>query len=1178
MLTTKGPDAGPGSPELASSTVQIGAVPLCFPDHPVSGAFVEIDGETFYRIEHYDRLPPFFISVVSAADHWLFISSNGALTAGRRSPDHPLFPYCTEDKIHDSRDITGSKTLILAKAAGFEGDALPTDDQTGSSLWEPFSDRHAGLYRIRRTLYKNLLGNIIRFEETNDDLGLTFTLSWATSEHYGFVRRCSLRNEGSRSWDIRLLDGIQNIMPYGVTKAMQSEKSVLIDAYKKNELVQDVGLGLFTLSAQPVDRPEPSEALKASTVWSAGLQPSSMLLCSRQVDGFRSGGVLETETEVRAQRGAYFVESRFDLPPGEENRWMIVADIDKDATDVVSLISELGRPSELAASVEADIRAGSERLRSIVGSSDGLQITEDRLTTARHYTNVLFNVMRGGVFDDNYRVDREDLLSFIQSFNAIVAQDAKSAFDRLPPITTRRDVMQAAKEGGPQLERLCLEYLPLIFSRRHGDPSRPWNHFRIDLRAEDGSVRRGYEGNWRDIFQNWEALGRSFPGYLESMIAKFVNASTADGYNPYRITNRGIDWEVTDPDDPWSFIGYWGDHQIIYSLALLRQFVDHYPERLPELLSRRLFAYANVPYRIKPYEDLLRDPHATIDFDDAKEKAIEERVAEIGADGKLLWRDGEVVLVPLAEKLLVPVLAKLTNFIPGGGIWLNTQRPEWNDANNALVGFGMSMVTLFQLRDYLAFMRSIVGDSSAEAFEMSSEVAALLANVDDIFERFGDANDGTFSGELRKELVDALGQAGSVYRTGLYDRGLSGETSRVDVEILRSFISRAMAFLDGTIEVNRREDGLYHSYNLLTIKDDALAIDHLYPMLEGQVAALSAGILSAGEALDVITSLRQSPLYRADQHSYILYPDRKLPGFLQKNTLPEATVGQSRLLQHLIADGDRRLVSQDKHGDVHFNGAFRNKRDVEAVLNDLADSDRENLARDERDQILDVFEKVFDHRSYTGRSGTFFGYEGLGSIYWHMVSKLVLAVQKNVFEAHDAGVDLKVIRDLVEAYYDVRAGLGTHKTPENYGAFPTDPYSHTPAHAGAKQPGMTGQVKEDILCRWGELGIRVKNGAITIDPVLLRESEFLSEPRTFEYIDISGDSQELALEPGSLAFTYCQTPFLYSLAGNPAIRIIRTDGSGEAIDGNTIPANTCAQLFERKGTISRIEVDLTPGA
>ena len=32
---------------------------------------------------------------------------------------------------------------------------------------------------------------------------------------------------------------------------------------------------------------------------------------------------------------------------------------------------------------------------------------------------------------------------------------------------------------------------------------------------------------------------------------------------------------------------------------------------------------------------------------------------------------------------------------------MNTQRPEWNDANNALVGYGLSMVTLAHLRRYL---------------------------------------------------------------------------------------------------------------------------------------------------------------------------------------------------------------------------------------------------------------------------------------------------------------------------------------------------------------------------------------------------------------------------------------------------------------------------------------------
>ena len=66
--------------------------------------------------------------------------------------------------------------------------------------------------------------------------------------------------------------------------------------------------------------------------------------------------------------------------------------------------------------------------------------------------------------------------------------------------------------------------------------------------------------------------------------------------------------------------------------------------------------------------------------------------------------------VNLAEKLLVPLLAKLGNFVPGGGIWMNTQRPEWNDANNALVGYGVSMVTLYYARRYAAFCLDLFSD------------------------------------------------------------------------------------------------------------------------------------------------------------------------------------------------------------------------------------------------------------------------------------------------------------------------------------------------------------------------------------------------------------------------------------------------------------------------------------
>jgi len=95
-------------------------------------------------------------------------------------------------------------------------------------------------------------------------------------------------------------------------------------------------------------------------------------------------------------------------------------------------------------------------------------------------------------------------------------------------------------------------------------PSRPWNRFAINLKKPDGSLKLDYEGNWRDIFQNWEALAYSYPEFVENMISTFLNATTVDGYNPYRITYQGLDWEVPEPSNPWSNIGYWSDHQIIY--------------------------------------------------------------------------------------------------------------------------------------------------------------------------------------------------------------------------------------------------------------------------------------------------------------------------------------------------------------------------------------------------------------------------------------------------------------------------------------------------------------------------------------------------------------------------------------------------------------------------------------
>ena len=65
-------------------------------------------------------------------------------------------------------------------------------------------------------------------------------------------------------------------------------------------------------------------------------------------------------------------------------------------------------------------------------------------------------------------------------------------------------------------------------------------------------------------------------------------------------------------------------------------------------------------------------------------------------------------------------------------------------------------------------------------------------------------------------------------------------------------------------------------------------MDRLGPMLEGQVAVLDSGLLGDGEAVALLRALRASDLYRADQRSYLLYPDRTLAPFLERNTIAGA--------------------------------------------------------------------------------------------------------------------------------------------------------------------------------------------------------------------------------------------------------------------------------------------------
>lgn len=1082
------------------------------------GDFVVEGDDTWYRIDGADRLAPFFMTLASDSDLWAFVSSAGSLTAGRRDEEGAFLPYETVDKIHARWQHTGPRTWIVIEGAN------------GADLWEPFA-HYLGQGTGQRSVWKNLSGTRIRFREVHPGHRLAFQYEWFTAATLGLVRSAQLQvlGDASPALRVKVLDGVLNLLAPGIGVKMSATMSSLSDAYKWNEAGAGGRLAMFTLYAQIWDRAEPKESFEALTAWHAGTPANTRtLLSAQQVEDFCRTGQVEAETLTRGRKGAFLVN--FEATVDRVGQaWHMVFDGPKSQVQTFELAQSLSKGQGGVEEILQARSANTEGLNELLTCADGFQVSGDMMAAVHHRANVLFNIMRGGVFADGTLFDREDLLAFVHQRHQALGSMLAELAAQWPAQMERDFALQAVRHtGNLQLERLVLQYLPLTFSRRHGDPSRPWNRFSIQVR--DGSGKRivNYQGNWRDIFQNWEALVPCEPAYVGSMIATFLSAMSPDGYNPYRIGRDGIDWEVVDPEDTWSHIGYWGDHQIIYLLKLMEAAAARDPDLLPGLWDRALFSFSDIPYRLKSHAQQIAHPKHTLDFDATAHQRAQLRKQQWGADGLLVCDAlGLPVLATLGEKLAIILLSKAGSLLPGGGLWLHTQRPEWNDANNALVGNGLSVVTLAHLRRFLAFLLSLPGldrdftlpQSTLQALQAFASLVSStpLSVVDDSVQR--------------RAFLDNAGVILDPWRAQAY-QGCGGRIpARAPVGLITGLARKLIPLVDATLHRCRRSDGLFDSYNLVRFSQDRAEVARLYPMLEGQVALLSCGFLPLAEAVTLLECLFASPLFAADRDTFLLYPDRALPGFLERNRL-DAQALALPVVQTVLASGRTDLLQEQSDGTVRFAPGLANRGDLEAAGADLGAA---------LTPLADAYDRVLKHAEFTGRSGTMFGYEGLGCIYWHMVAKLLLAVQERVFEAADqSAAELPALQRL---YRRVRDGLGYRKSVAAYGAFPADPYSHTAGEGGAQQPGMTGQVKEEILTRWGELGLRARGGHLCIHPVLLDEAELP--------------------EAGELRFTCARVPYTYRRGPVTRVRIQRSTGWED-----------CPQRsFDPRGVLA-VEVDI----
>jgi hypothetical protein len=1112
----------------------------------VQGYFTTCHSQSVYRIENYDLIPPFLISLVNASDLWLYISSKGCLTAGRVSPDVSLFPYENQDRLNNWSQDTGSFCKIFA---------------AGKASWSPFAPNNRAHINLTRCLDRTIEGDALWFEETNLDAGLTVRIGFEFSHRYGIVRSTEVTNVGQSAQSLTILDGIRNLSTFAVDRALNSSYSYLVDGYKRSELDSALRLGIYHLNSRVTDKAEPAECLRATVVWSDA--PSRrILLDDEAINNFEIREPTD-ETVLLGRRFNYVNEIEHSLKSGESISWRTVADVAYSQPRIEKLRDEL-RAGDCLARVLSDVSHGREELRRLIGSCDGIQVCGDMAAGVHHWANATFNSLRGGLLPHGYMVAVKDFIAFVSERNRSLSETVRDTLRDAPEVTSIDDLKQRCS-GNVDLARLSREYFPVYLSRRHGDPSRPWNHFMIKIRDENDAPMYAYEGNWRDIFQNWEALCLSEPAWVENALTIFLNATSFDGNNAFRIKRSGIDWEVPVENDPHSNIGYWSDHQIPYFSRLLKHYYNCYPEKLRQLLSRQDFVFADIPYEIKPFHELVRDPWNTVTFSFERHRAAIAREATLGGDARLLYyKDGTLVRASLSEKIMIPILAKLANLVPGAGIWMNTMRPEWNDANNALVGRGVSIVSLAQLRAHISLFREILMSNPSDASAWNTLSAEFFAGISEIMKRA--VTSESFKNSF--DCIESLGTKATEFRSKLYKREMSSNTTRVSHEAIGELLNHALLLIDESLAANRRSDGLYHSYNLIDLRQRKIAVQHLPAMLEGQVAVLASGYVSAQDAAVLLDKLFKSELYCPKRRTFTLYPERPVAHFLERNLVSEGLVRESSLLC-LLAEQGSPIIQRHPSGKYRFDPDFKNVKDLRTALTKL---DR-SLTQSDRlvDEACEIYERGLDHIHFTGRSSSMFAFEGNGSTFWHMVSKLLLAVaelaQQNRTESDGAA--------LREYFWRIQDGLGYKKSPVEYGAFPTDPYSHTPKHAGAQQPGMTGQAKEEVLSRWIELGIECQDGRICIHPFLVRDSDFLQVASEVALHTPERGAVQLRVPAGALGFTFCGIPMRIHRSGGPKIEIEYSDSSRASTIDFTLSAEDSALILSRSDAIRCVDIFLT---
>ncbi len=693
----------------------------------------KLDGDKFI-IENYTEVPAFSsflpgLSGVKGIPVWSFYTNRGQgiNSFGIHHKGNAIMEFNSANTAYENTPVKGFRTFI----------------RVDGEYYEPFC-AYEPEARRRMEIEKNVLTII----EESHGLRITVCYIILPGENIGaLVRRVTVENIDGGAHELEILDGMPQIIPYGIQNGQYKEMSNLFKSWADIKNIENRA-PLYTMRASSDDSAEVSEIQGGYfylAVQNGELQPvlydknvifhwdhSMVNAVTFREEGLQ--GVLAKAQCFANKVPCGFIPVKVTLGAGESCEFAAFSGFAAS----IDLLNDKAKSFCAEGYVERKVQEARELVASF---------TKDVWTKS---ANPLFDQYMEQCYLDNF---------------------------------LRGGIPFVMGKG----ENKAVVHL---FSRKHGDPERDYNFFSIA-----GEYYSQGNGNYRDVCQNRRNDVFFNPAIEDFNVRHFYSLVQMDGYNPLEIRpctfvisekNKQAAEKLTaehveDPEGRIAGVlagpftpgqitniiaahqlqvtgdeeelvnglielgreqveagfgeGYWSDHWD-YNLDLVENYLLVYPDRRESLLfgddsygfydsvgvvRPRSETYVINKGKVRQYGSLYH----------CKEKAARPGFVENGTNW-LKDKKGNKVTTTLFGKMMtlaVNKFALLDSF--GMGIEMEGGRPGWNDAMNGLPGlFGSGMPETLELKRLVDFLLEEAGRQAPEKeISLPMELTAFMRDI-----------------------------------------------------------------------------------------------------------------------------------------------------------------------------------------------------------------------------------------------------------------------------------------------------------------------------------------------------------------------------------------------------------------------------------------------------------------